>query len=103
MRKIRKSLLAIMLALFCILGLSSCDVENEKYQDYKPTQGSMFTCVEVYEDPYLGTVRILVDRKTRIMYLYYWKNSSNDYGVSGITVLYESDGKPKKYSGVITD
>ena len=102
MRKIRKSLLAIMLALFCILGLSSC-VENENYEQYQPQQGSMFICVESYTDPYLGDVKILVDKETRIMYMYYWKNSNNDYGVSGITVLYESDGKPKKYSGVVTD
>lgn len=102
MRKIRKSLLAIMLALFCILGLSSCGVENENYQDYKPTQGSMFTCVEVYEDPYLGTVRILVDRETKIMYLYAVKDGVETQN-SCITVLHGSDGKPKKYSGVITD
>ena len=32
MRKIRKSLLAIMLAVFCVLGLSSC-VKNKNYED----------------------------------------------------------------------
>lgn len=102
MRKIRKSLLAIMLALFCILGLSSCGVENENYQDYKPTQGSMFTCVEVYEDPYLGTVRILVDKQTRIIYIRYY-DTYGDGQHSGMSVLYDSDGKPKKYTGVIID
>ena len=63
----------------------------------------MFTCVESYTDPYLGDIKILVDKETRIMYMYYWKNSNNDYGVSGITVLYDSDGKPKKYNGVVED
>lgn len=91
-----------MLALFCVLGLSSC-VENENYEEYQPQQGSMFICVESYTDPYLGDVKILVDKETGIMYMYYWKNSSHDYGVSGITVLYESDGKPKKYNGVVAD
>lgn len=103
MRKIRKSLLAVMLALFCVLGLSSCGVENKNYEQYQPTQGSVFICIESYTDPYLGDVKILVDKETWIMYMYYWKNSSNDYGVSGITVLYDSDGKPKKYTGVITN
>ena len=101
MRKIRKSLLIIVLAFFCILGLSACE-ENKNYQDYKPTQGSMFICVESYTDPYLGDVKILVDKETRIMYIRYYA-SEGDGRYSGMTVIYDSDGKPKKYSGVITD
>ena len=101
MRKIRKSLLTIVLAFFCILGLSACE-ENKNYQDYKPTQGSMFICVESYTDPYLGDVKILVDNETRIMYIRYYA-SEGDGRYSGMTVIYDSDGKPKKYSGVITD
>ena len=101
MRKIRKSLLTIVLTFFCILGLSACE-ENKNYKNYKPTQGSMFICVESYTDPYLGDVKILVDKETRIMYIRYYA-SEGDGEYSGITVLYDSDGKPKKYSGVITD
>ena len=101
MRKIRKSLLTIVLAFFCILGLSACE-ENKNNQDYKPTQGSMFICVESYTDPYLGDVKILVDKETRIMYIRYYA-SEGDGRYSGMTVIYDSDGKPKKYSGVITD
>lgn len=62
----------------------------------------MFTCVEVYEDPYLGTVRILVDRETRIMYMYAIKDYA-DQESSCITVIYDAKGQPKKYNGVITD
>ena len=101
MRKIRKSLLTIVLAFFCILGLSACE-ENKNYKDYKPTQGAMFICVEFYTDPYLGDVKILVDKETRIMYIRYYA-SEGDGRYSGMTVLYDSDGKPKKYNGVITD
>ena len=103
MNKLKKYWMSSLLSILCVFCLSSCGVENKNYEEYKPTQGSMFTCVESYQDPYLGDVKILVDKETRIMYMYYWKNSNNDYGVSGITVLYESDGKPKKYNGVITD
>lgn len=35
MRKIRKSLLAIMLTVFCVLGLSSCEL-NRNYENYTP-------------------------------------------------------------------
>lgn len=102
MRKIRKSLLTIVLAFFCILGLSACE-ENKNYQDYKPTQGSMFICVESYTDPYLGDVKILVDKNTRVMYIYYTTGRNNDNSTGGMTVIYDTEGKPKKYSGVITD
>lgn len=103
MSKLKKYISTTILVILCSFCLSSCGIENKNYEEYKPTQGSMFTCIESYTDPYLGDVKILVDKETKIMYMYYWKNSNNDYGVSGITVLYESDGKPKKYSGVITD
>lgn len=101
MRKIRKSLLTIVLAFFCILGLSACE-ENKNYEEYKPTHGSMFICVESYTDPYLGDVKILVDKETRIMYIRYYVSEGDDK-YSGMTALYDSDGKPKKYNGVITD
>lgn len=102
MNKSKKYWMSIILSILCIFCLSSC-VENENYEEYQPQQGSMFVCIESYEDPYLGDVKILVDKETKIMYMYYWKNSNNDYGVSGITVLYDSDSKPKKYNGVIAD
>lgn len=103
MSKLKKYIATTILVILCVFCLSSCGIENKNYEEYKPTQGSIFICIESYTDPYLGDVKILVDKETKIMYMYYWKNSNNDYGVSGITVLYESDGKPKKYSGVITD
>ena len=102
MRKIRKSLLTIVLAFFCILGLSACE-ENKNYEEYKPTHGSMFICVESYTDPYLGDVKILVDKETRIMYLYYWERGNDQHFSSSITVLYDSKGVPKKYAGVLKD
>ena len=102
MSKLKKYLTTTILSILCIFCLSSCS-ENENYQDYKPIQGSMFICVESYTDPYLGDVKILVDKETRIMYIYCY-DSGSDYNFStNLTVLYESDGKPKKYNGVITD
>ena len=91
----------IILSILCVLCLASC-VENENYEQYQPQQGSMFICVESYTDPYLGDVKILVDKVTRIMYIRYYA-SEGDGRYSGMTVIYDSDGKPKKYSGVITD
>lgn len=102
MNKLNKYLVSALLSILCIFCLSSC-VENENYKQYQPQQGSMFTCVESYTDPYLGDVKILVDKQTRIMYIYCY-DSGSDYNFStNLTVLYDSDGKPKKYNGVITD
>ena len=81
--------------------LSSCE-ENKNYEEYKPVQGSMFICVESYEDPHLGSVKVLVDKETRIMYMYAIKDYAEEDS-SCITVLYDSDGKPKKYNGVIAN
>ena len=97
-----KKLVIGLLAFLTITTCAACE-DNRNYENYTPQEGSVFVCVESYTDPYLGDVKILVDKETRIMYMHYWENSSNDYGVGGITVLYDSDGKPKKYNGVIAD
>lgn len=101
MKKIKIYILTIFVVILCMFCLSSCE-ENKNYQNYKPTQGSMFICVESYTDPYLGDVKILVDKQTRIMYIRY-HDTYGDGQYSGMAVLYDSDGKPKKYSGVISE
>ena len=102
MNKLKKYWMSIILSILCVFCLSSC-VENENYEQYQPQQGSMFMCIESYEDPYLGSVKILVDKETRIMYLYYWERGNDQHFSSSITVLYDSKGVPKKYAGVLKD
>lgn len=101
MNKLKKYWMSIILSILCVFCLSSCE-ENKNYKNYKPTQGAMFICVESYTDPYLGDVKILVDKETRIMYIRYYE-SEGDGEYSGMTVLYDSKGEPKKYNGVIAD
>ena len=101
MSKLKKYLTTIILSILCVFCLSACE-ENKNYEEYQPQQGSMFICIESYADPYLGSVKILVDKETRIMYMYAIKDYAEQES-SCITVLHDSDGKPKKYSGVITD
>ena len=101
MNKLKKYWMSIILSILCVFCLSSC-VENENYEQYQPQQGSMFMCIESYEDPYLGSVKILVDKETRIMYIRYYE-SEGDGGYSGITIIYDSKGEPKKYDGVFTE
>ena len=101
MSKLKKYLTTTVLTILCALCLSSC-VENKNYEQYQPQQGSMFICIEAYEDPYLGSVKILVDRETRIMYMYAVEEGVETKN-SCITVLYDSKGVPKKYVGVLKD
>ena len=70
MKKLKNYYMLAILSILCVFCLSSCGVENKNYEEYKPTQGSMFICIESYEDPYLGNVKILVDRETKIMNMY---------------------------------
>lgn len=97
-----KKLVITLLAFLTLFSFTACNSNNKNYEEYRPTQGSMFACIESYEDPHLGAVKILVDKETRIMYMYAIKNYAEQES-SCITVLYDSDSKPKKYNGVITD
>lgn len=102
MKKLKNYCMLTILSVLCVFCLSSCGVENKNYEEYQPTQGSMFICIESYDDPYLGNVKILVDKETKIMYMYAIKDYAEQES-SCITVIYDSKGQPKKYSGVITD
>ena len=101
MNTLKKYCMLALLSIFCVFCLSSCK-ENENYKSYQPQEGVMFVCVESYIDPYLGDVKILVDKETRIMYIRYYESEGDDK-YSGMTVLYDNEGKPKKYSGVIAN
>lgn len=98
-----KKLVITLLAFLTIFSFTACTSNNKNYKEYQPTQGSMFTCVEQYEDPYLGYVKVLVDKNTRVMYIYYTTNRNNDNSTGGMIVIYDTEGKPKKYEGVISD
>ena len=97
-----KKLVISLLAFLTIITCAACE-DNRNYENYTPQEGSIFVCVESYTDPYLGDVKILVDKETRIMYLYYWERGNDQHFSSSITVLYDSKGVPKKYAGVLKD
>ena len=98
MKNLRQYLLSIVLTLGLLSGCSG----NTDYQDYRPQQGSAFVKVEEYEDPYLGQVKILVDQDTRIMYIYA-EDPYKDGATAIFSVLYDKEGKPRKYQGIISN
>ena len=90
---------------FCVLFtciFTGCSSGNKNYEEYTPKEGSKFFQVEQYVDPHLGTVTILVDRDTRIIYMLIEYLDGNASRIA-FSVLYDSNGMPKKYSGVINN
>lgn len=90
----------LILITISLITLAGCGIPNESYSEYKPQYGPQFICVEEYKDPYFGYTYILVDKNTRIMYMFI---DDNDYRDSGLSVLYTSEGIPRKYSGAIIE
>ena len=67
----KRFVLSVMIVL-CVIFSSmfvGCSGGNPNYQEYTPKEGSKFFDLEQYVDPHLGTVTILVDRDTRIVYM----------------------------------
>ena len=81
--------------------LTGCK-QNENYNEYMPEYGPQFMLLEEYEDPYLGKTYILVDKNTRVMYLFI-EHDTNKSDSKSLTVLYDSEGKVKRYTGAIID
>ena len=90
----------LLLVTISLITLTGCSKPNESYSEYKPQYGPQFICVEKYKDPYLGYTYILVDKNTRIIYMFI---DDNAYGDSGLSVLYDSEGIPRKYNGAIVE
>ena len=98
----KKFILTLLVVLTMLFTLTSCSVYNKDYQDYKPQQGSQFILIESYIDPYLGKVKILVDKNTRVMYMYLTYSDAESDG-RAITVLYDSNGNVRRYMGAISE
>ena len=96
----KKIILWLVISVVILFTLTSCK-QNENYNEHMPEYGPQFILLEAYDDPYLGEVEILVDKNTRVMYLYlsYCNTKSNG---KALTVLYDSEGNVRRYTGAIT-
>lgn len=79
-------ILAISLCLFCFLGLTACTDKNKGAANFS----SKYVNLEVVENTPEG--RILVDRDTGVLYL--WYKDRDQYGQT-LTPLYNADGSLK--------
>ena len=91
----------LFLILSVIVMLTGCK-QNENYSEHMPEYGPQFMLLEEYDDPYLGRTYILVDKSTRVIYLFI-EYDTNKSDSKSLTVLYDSEGKVKRYTGAIID
>lgn len=84
--------------IFCLLllsiSLAGCGGKNE--ESTKEINLGDRTFIAIYDEyaTYFGDYRILVDKETKVQYLY-----SNGYHQGGLEVLVDADGKPILYEG----
>ena len=97
----KKIILYLILLVVMLFTLTSCK-QNENYNEYMPEYGPQFMLLEEYEDPYLGKTYILVDKNSRVIYLYLHPNA-NKTDSKALTPLYDSEGKVKRYTGAIIE
>lgn len=89
MKKILMCVIVAALLVLCI-GCSTIDVADATETDV----GNVFNIVESGKMPEYGYYEVLVDKTTRVMYFYTSKQYSDT-----MTVLLDSDGKPRLYEG----
>lgn len=82
----RKKILAIALCIICLFGLVACTDTSEGAKNFS----SRYVNLEVVEKTSDG--RILVDKDTGVLYL--WYKDNDQYGQT-LTPLYNSDGSLK--------
>ena len=101
----RKRLLITLLLLLIILifnYFAGCSSLNRDYSESKPEYGPQFMLLESYHDPYLGRTYILVDKNSRVMYLLI-DYDTNKTDSKALTVLYDTEGNVRRYSGAIIE
>lgn len=78
----------VAVSLVLCIGCSAIDVADATETDI----GNVFNIVESGKMPEYGDYEVLVDKTTRVMYFYTTRQYSNT-----MTVLLDSDGKPRLY------
>jgi len=67
-------------------------------EDYSEEQNSRFVFVKSYTADGFKVVRIMVDKETKVMYMYYGDGGTYG-GTAGLTALLNADGTPMIWEG----
>jgi hypothetical protein len=91
--KLYQKLLGFILSVIMLVSLVGCCDTKEITVD---SQSSRFETVEQVSDGSRSGYRVLLDKETGIMYIFY-SIGSGDCGRGGITVLLDNDGEPMSW------
>lgn len=100
MKKVKIVVLFVVFALFTAV-LTGCDPKQSENSSNVEKNSKRFVSIydkEAVNDEY-SHEKILVDRETRVMYLYVYYNTNS----GGPIVMVDKDGKPLIYDGNLPD
>ena len=94
----KKKLISLLLVLVMpMLVLCGC-TEVPQTDDYVTQENTRFVYVEEYTYGDNDYFKILVDKETRVMYLYKCERSGQSTR-AGLSVMFNADGSPMLYEG----
>lgn len=94
----KKILLILLLLIMPVMLLCGCG-KVPKSNDFTSEENSRFVYVKEYTIDNDASFKILVDKETRVMYLYKISNSGSNFGTAGLTVMLNADGTPMLWEG----
>ena len=96
-KKLFLILLILLLLIMPVMLLCGCG-KVPKSEDFSTENIDRFLFIKQYGDNNGETIQILVDKETRVMYMFYHDNGGNS-GTAGLTVMLNADGTPMLWEG----
>lgn len=93
-----KKILCLLFVLITPLLFCGCE-HIPKSENYYTENIDRFVFIKQYGEVNGGeTIKILVDKETKVMYMYYHDGNLNS-GTAGLTVMLNADGTPMLWEG----
>lgn len=97
--KIKIKMFCLLLVLiFPAIMLCGC-AETPKSENFTSEENTRFVFVKEYSFGDYDCFRILVDKETMVMYVYYVTDEGIREGLAGLSVLVNADGTPMIWEG----
>ena len=94
----KKILLILLLLIMPVMLLCGCG-KISRSDDFTSEKNNRFVYVKSYTIDNNTEFRILADKETKVMYLYYYSIENNGKTYSGLTVMLNADGTPMLWEG----
>lgn len=94
-KKIFCLLLLLIMPVMVLCGCKEVPISD----DYTIEENDRFVYVKEYAIDEDTAFKILMDKETKVMYLYYFSYLSNGKTMTGMTVMLNADGTPMIWEG----